>query len=342
MRVVFLILLLGSYLGLQGQVTEEGVLQDARFLIALPEQWNGKLLMIAHGYVPDNQPLSADFSPEKEVYQSLIAQGWMIASSSYRRNGWIIRDAIKDLDHLHQHIVKTYGRPTMTLVQGSSMGGIISTLIAESPGRRYQGVLAMGAALEVKNENAPLKFTYRPKIPLLFLANQTEYQAPENYLKQVKSGPISLWKIRRDGHVNINQPEQAAALKALERMVSGYQVPARKDGTVVLAPSSTAEFRKEGAFSRVGWMDPVYGNLYTELVPEDLSRLKVKKGQTFKISYNGESYQVLYGSNYSDVPVGEWVAFISGEGTFQISCNYCNAGKILGYQKGDRIFVHKY
>ncbi len=104
---------------LPAQILEEGVIQEARFLIALPEEWNGKLLIIAHGYVPEDQPLSADFSPEKEIYQDLLDGGWMIAGSSYRRNGFIIKDAIKDLELLHQHIVKAYGRPKTTLLQGS-------------------------------------------------------------------------------------------------------------------------------------------------------------------------------------------------------------------------------
>ena len=342
MRWYLIILLLKWAAILPAQILEEGVIQEARFLIAQPEEWNGKLLIVAHGYVPEDQPLSADFSPEKEIYQDLLDGGWMIAGSSYRRNGFIIKDAIKDLELLHQHIVKTYGRPKTTLLQGSSMGGVIGTLIAESPRRRFHGVLCMGAALQLKNQNAPFKLNYKPKIPLLFLSNHTEYQAPQDYTNLVKSGTVALWKISRDGHVNINQQEQAEALTALERMVNGYPVPLTKDATMAMAPSSRAEFRKEGAFSRVGWVDPVYGNLYTELVPQDLLKLKVRKGQTFKISYHGQTITMLYGSTYNDVPKGEWVAFLSGEGTFQISCNYCNAGKSLNYRKGERIFVHKY
>lgn len=341
-RYILLILsLLLLPLSQAAQVIEEGTIQEARFLIAIPEQWNGKLLLIGHGYVPLTQPLSADFSPEKKVYQDLLEDGWMVASTSYRRNGMIIKEAIKDLDQLYSHIVKTYGRPTMTLVQGSSMGGIIGTLIAENPRRRYQGVLNMGAALHVSDSSQLFKLNNKPKIPLLFLSNQSEYEAPKKYLDLSKEGAVVLWKISRNGHVNINQEEQAQALQALEKMVEGKTVPLLKDGTVNMDPGSTAEFRKEGAFSRIAWVDPVYGNLYTEFVPEDFWRLKIKKGEQFKISYNGQSHQVLYGTTYNDVPEGQWVAFLSGEGSFQISCNYCNAGKMLDYRKGDRIFIHK-
>ncbi len=323
------------------QILEEGVLQESRFLISLPEQWNGKLLMIAHGYIGENQPLSADFSPEKAIYQDLVESGWMVASTSYRRNGMIIKDAIKDLDLLHGHISKIYGRPKTTLLMGSSMGGLIGTLIAESPGRRYHGVLCIGAALQISDEQEPFKLNYRPKIPILFIANRTEYEAPRSYTNLARAKNIGLWKINRDGHVNVNQQEQIQALRALEGLVQGYPITLTKDGTVNLNPQSTAEYRKEGAFSRIGWVDPVYGNLYTELIPTDLQRLKVNKGQKFTISYKGHSYPVLYGSDYGDVQIGEWVAFVSGEGTFQISCNYCNASKMLEYQKGDRIFIQR-
>ena len=319
---------------------EEGVIQDARFLAAIPQDWNGKLLLIAHGYVPPNQPLSADFSIEKEIYQRLSEEGWMIASTSYRRNGIIVKDAIKDLEQLHMFLSKKYGKPELSLLQGSSMGGLIATLIAENPKRRFQGVLSMGPALTLESVEEPFKLNYRPKIPILFLANQTEYQAPETYANSAK-GTVALWLIGRDGHVNVNQEEQYQAIKALEKLTRGESINLRKNATVEINPSSTAEFRKEGAFSRVKWVDPIFGNLYTELVPEDLQRLNVKRGQKFSISYGGKNYPILYGSNYNDVPVGEWVAFLSGAGTFQISCNYCNAAKMLSYRKGDRIFVQK-
>jgi len=324
----------------KAQVMEEGVIQGARYLVALPEDWNGKLLLIAHGYVPPNQPLSADFSIEKEIYQRLHEDGWMIASTSYPRNGIIIKDAIKDLDQLHQYLSKKYGKPKLSLLQGSSMGGLIATLVAESPKKRYQGVLSMGAALTLESAEEPFKLNYRPKVPILFLANQTEYQAPETYANSAR-GTVALWLIGRDGHVNVNHMEQYQAIRALEKLVGGQAITMRKNATIKMNPSSRAEFRKEGAFSRVQWMDPIFGNLFTELVPEDLQRLKVNRGQKFRISYGGKNYSVLYGSDYNDVPVGEWVAFLSGEGTFQISCNYCNAAKMLSYRKGDRIFIQK-
>ncbi len=336
-----ILLVMASFTLLPGQNQHTGVLQGAKYLIVAPESWSGKLLMVAHGYVPEQMDLSPDFSPEKEIYQELVNKGWMVAGTSYRRNGIIIKDAIKDLENLHDHISESFGKPSVTLLQGSSMGGVIGTLIAENPKRRFNGVLNMGAALNLETDVENIKFSYKPRIPILFLSNQSEYQAPQAYIENLKSGRAVLWKVSRDGHVNVNQEEQKLALKALQDLVEGRKLPTYREVTIQANPASTAEFRKEGAFTRIAWVDPVYGNLYTELIPADLKQLKVRKGEHFQLSYKRHQYNVFYGTTYNDVPTGEWVTFLSGEGTFQISCNYCNAAKMLDYQKGDRIFISK-
>ena len=188
-------------------------------MIAVPPDWNGKCLIIAHGYVPENYPLNANFSPEKELFQELLKEGWLIASSSYRRNGMVVKDGIEDLNNLYDYLETNYGKPKLTLLQGSSMGGFIGTVIAENPGRDYHGVLNMGAALQLNDKLEAIHLNHHPKIPILFLSNQTEYQPPEQYALQAKGATVGVWKISRDGHVNINQEEQAQALKALEQMV---------------------------------------------------------------------------------------------------------------------------
>ena len=198
--------------------TEAGQLQQSKFVIAIPESWNGKLLLLAHGYRPENAPLSADFRTESPTYQHLLADGWMIASTSYRRNGAIVVDAVADIELLRQHIVQTYGTPERVLVQGSSMGGAIVTLIAETAPEGYDGLLALGAALQVRDAEQPHEWSYTPRLPLLFVSNQSEVEGPQAYIQKAVKAPTVpvFWSVARDGHVNLREIERETALRALD------------------------------------------------------------------------------------------------------------------------------
>ena len=92
----------------------------------------------------------------------------MVAMSSYRRNGIIINDAILDLNSLLGLINSKYGEPERVILMGHSMGGSIGTLIAETLFEKYDGVLAIGAALPYPGRTFPMEINHNPKIPLLF------------------------------------------------------------------------------------------------------------------------------------------------------------------------------
>ena len=60
-----------------------------------------------------------------------MKQGWIVAMSSYRREGLIVADAIKDVNNLRNLICNQRGYPYWVILEGRSMGGAISTYIAE-------------------------------------------------------------------------------------------------------------------------------------------------------------------------------------------------------------------
>lgn len=65
-------------------------------------------------------------------YGRLIEAGWIVAMSSYRREGLIVRDAMDDVRILRSFIVKERGEAKLVMLEGRSMGGAITTYIAES------------------------------------------------------------------------------------------------------------------------------------------------------------------------------------------------------------------
>ena len=177
-------------------------------------------ILFAHGYRRPDAPRTAPL--RMKLYRPLLAEGWMVASTAYRRNGLIVRDAVEDLDNLRDHIARKHGEPQRVIVQGHSMGGLIGALLAESSDAPYDGVLAVGAALELREDRNPMVPSCRTLVPLLFLSNRDEIDGPRNYLSCAARAlnrweaelPI-LWAVDRDGHVNVTDGEIRRALEAL-------------------------------------------------------------------------------------------------------------------------------
>ena len=102
---------------------ETGEINGAKFTLARPAQWNRSVLLLAHGFRSTDRPLVAALFPEQLATKTLLDEGWLVATTSYRRNGPIVADAIADLDALRAHIAEKFGAPQRVLLEGDSMGG---------------------------------------------------------------------------------------------------------------------------------------------------------------------------------------------------------------------------
>ena len=322
-----------------------GTLAQAKYVVAAPAKWNGYLLMLAHGYRPADAPLSADFDVESRLCKGLLADGWIIASSSYRRNGRIIRDAVADIDALRRHVASEFGQPKRTFVIGPSMGGAIGAMIAETRAPDYDGVVAIGAALTMHDELNPYQLTHRPQMPVLFLTNQSELAKPTAYVERAAAAPdhpAVIWVVKRDGHCNVNFAETRAALDALVQCARTGRLESNNDATVSLLELPSVAIHKDGrAYATVTGISESFGNIYTQFVSADLQRLGITPGSYFVVGKGDKAFKVQLGKTYSDVPRGQWVAFIAAEGTLKIARNFENASKTLTCKPGDRIFIAK-
>lgn len=334
-------LLRPAFLNAQGVDVQHGVIADALYTVASPVNWNGKLLIFAHGLRPDTEPLRADLNIERPLYKTLLDEGWMIATSSYRRNGIIIEDAIEDLGLLCKHIIETYDRPTRLVVMGDSMGGIIGTLIAEKHAEDYDAILAAGAALGADQATRLVGLNFDPKIPIVFLTNRSEIEGPEHYVGLAADGtiPPALWRVDRDGHVNVNDQERLAALRALEHFPSSGELDRAKDGTIAIAANSTARFFENSAEGEIAGTTESHGNIFTSLVPEDLQQLGIKTGDHFNLTIREYTARVLLGSNYSEVSRGEWIGIMRAEGVLMVARNRSNACETAACQVGDKVTI---
>jgi len=314
-----------------------GKLGQSQILIAAPANYNKKMLILAHGLRTEAMPVTAEINLQEQFYKKLLAEGWLIASTSYRRNGVIIDEAIEDLLQLREFAMEKYGRPRKLYLAGISMGGAIGARMAETCKGKFDGILCIGAALSL----AP-NLSGNPAMPLLFLSNRSEAEGPKAYIDGLKDKAVrpALWVVGRDGHCNVNDEERRAAFRALIAYAEKGAVAFNRGITIVQAPAtSDAVFKDGGASAPVKWIDPVYGNLYTRFVPADFEKLGIKQGDTFMLRFNRKDYKVLLGITYSDVPKGGLVAFFWHDGKLQIARNLMNAAEMLGCTAGDRLFV---
>lgn len=319
-----------------------GQLEGANFTLVVPDPWNRNVLLHAHGYRPEAAPLLAEVRLEDPAYARLLAEGWIIATTSYRRNGILIRDAIADVGNLRDHIEESVGTPSLVVLLGESMGGAIVTLIAENEPGRFHGAVAIGAALHVRDDSYPLALTHAPKIPLLFLTNRSELEGPADYVAKAATAPVppALWTVARDGHVNVNHAERAWAIDALVTWITTSQINRTRDATVAMdAGTSGVAFSWGAVHGAVSSVTDTHGNIFSTFRPADLAALGLQKGDDFGLEAGGGEFRVHYGSDYSDVPRGEWIAFDRAEGVVLIARNYENAAATAAVSPGDPLTI---
>lgn len=124
-----------------GPVLDTGTLEGAPYRIDIPANWNGELVVNAHGYVNVGAPVRPMEVPGG--MQPLLDQGFAVASSDYSAQGWAIGEAVADTERLRAHFVATHGAPKKAWLVGWSMGGLVALASAERHPRAWDGVVAM-------------------------------------------------------------------------------------------------------------------------------------------------------------------------------------------------------
>ena len=140
----------------------EGVLPDgSAYVIDVPARWNGTVLLYSHGYVPDVGTNPARNAPSDAVRSALLDGGYAQVGSSYPETGWAVQGAIPAQLSTLEVFRDRFGTPRRTIAWGTSMGGMITTGLAERYGHRFAGTLAMcgleqGAVANFNNTLDPL------------------------------------------------------------------------------------------------------------------------------------------------------------------------------------------
>lgn len=152
-----------SFDALPGARAYFGQYDGGLYRIEIPDNWNGELVLAAHGFTttagPTGDLLSVGFDSPQASYafmpgippefrSHLIGRGFAWAASSYRCNGYIPGVGLQDTMLLRDVFLQVDGgrAPARTYLTGVSMGGHITLLGMQEFPRAFDGGLAFCAA----------------------------------------------------------------------------------------------------------------------------------------------------------------------------------------------------
>jgi len=113
----------------------------AWLVIALPTDWNGRLIVHAHGGPRTGEPEADDGLADLDRFSVMVRRGYAWIGSTYRRPGYGVRSAAEDVDRSRAVFWRLHGRPTLTLLHGQSWGGNVAAKAAELYARGEDGTL---------------------------------------------------------------------------------------------------------------------------------------------------------------------------------------------------------
>ncbi len=150
-----------------------GVQGGAGYRIEVPANWNGKLVMYAHGFRGEGAALTVS---DPSIRRHLIQNGYAWAASSYSKNFYDVRAGVEDTNALalaFNTIAAARGRtlaaPTRFYITGHSMGGHVAGAAIEDEAAatavnklRYHGAVPMCGVMgdtELFNQFAAMQVT---------------------------------------------------------------------------------------------------------------------------------------------------------------------------------------
>ncbi len=150
-----------------------GVLNGAGYRIEVPANWNGKLVMYAHGFAGTGAALIVQ---NPLIRRYFIQNGYAWAASSYSKNYYDVRAGVEDTNALALQFTKiaaangrTLATPSKYFITGVSMGGHITGAAIEDEAAatainkvKYSGAVPMCGVMgdtELFNQFAAMQVT---------------------------------------------------------------------------------------------------------------------------------------------------------------------------------------
>jgi pimeloyl-ACP methyl ester carboxylesterase len=107
-------------------------------------------------------------APADQVAQDLLDQGYALAGSANKTNGWAVQDSVAANEDLYQYFTATFGKPNRVYVWGASLGGLATQVLAEKHPDWVSGSAPLCAPLGGTNLNLDLALDVAYGVKTLF------------------------------------------------------------------------------------------------------------------------------------------------------------------------------
>src|SRR5262245_36278625 len=191
---------------IRGVETYSGNLSDgATYLIEVPRNWNGTLLLYVQGYSFDPVPAIDISGPLLRFY--LLTHGYALAGSS-ASPGYRVQEALSEQIEVLDIFDTLIGQPSRTIAWGHSLGGSITAGLIQNYPERFSGALVMcgevGGSVGAFNQRLDAAFAFKTLL------------APESGLQIVNiSDPDANFSLAEDVLAAAQATPEGRALIAL-------------------------------------------------------------------------------------------------------------------------------
>ena len=144
----------------QPQACPSGVPADTRclggqdssgafYLIALPKDWQGELVLHAHGGPFLGAPTMRRVEEDLQRWSIIPRAGYAWAGTSFRQGGVVVRPAAEDTERLRRIFIQHVAKPKFTVLHGQSWGASVAARGAEmfDAAKPYDAVLLTSGVL---------------------------------------------------------------------------------------------------------------------------------------------------------------------------------------------------
>ncbi len=166
--------------------------------IDVPANWNGDLVLYAHGIVQADLPVALPSSQDgyDALQTALLNGGFAVAASSFSSNGWSLDDAVRRTHQLSGVFRSQVGQPKRIFLVGHSMGALAIVKLAEKFPGQYDGALPMcgplGGALPELQYAGDARTTFDFYFPGVLPGTPFDVPDGTQYLSPFDAGGPSL------------------------------------------------------------------------------------------------------------------------------------------------------
>ncbi len=146
----------------------------AHYLIVVPANWSGVLVVHAHGGPPLGEPKASRAEEDIERWSLIVRLGHAWAASVFHEGGFAVHSAALDTERIRRVFSEHVARPERTLLHGQSWGGLVAAKAAELFPDSWDGMLLTSAAV-----GGPLAYDFRLDLRVIYQHLCNNHPSPD-------------------------------------------------------------------------------------------------------------------------------------------------------------------